>query len=68
MRMALRRQAGAEGLGLLLEVTEVFIVSNFRNLPGFAYLIDLDAKFLDLLAQALLAALHFLGHTLKDPC
>jgi hypothetical protein len=68
MRMALRRQAGAEGLGLLLEVTEVFIVGNFRNLPGFAHLIDLDAEFLDLLAQALLAALYFLGHTLKDPC
>jgi hypothetical protein len=68
MRMALRRQAGAEGLGLLLQVTEVFIVGHFRNLPGFTHLIDLDAEFLNLLAQALLAAVHFLGHTLKDPC
>jgi hypothetical protein len=50
VRTALRRQAGAEGLRLLLEVTEVFIVSDFRDLPGFACLIDLDAQFLDLLA------------------
>ena len=49
VRTALRRQAGSEGLRLLLEVTEVVIVSDFRNLPGFACLINLDTQLLDLL-------------------